>query len=62
MHLRGSPYAYLVVAVVLVLLAGQVPGTAVPLVLGALGVAAGVAGVVLLVRQGRDPNGPPGQH
>lgn len=62
MQLRGSPYAYLVATVVLVFLAAQAPSTPVRVVLGLVGAAAGVAAAVLFLRQGRDPNGPPGQH
>ena len=58
---RGNPFVWAAVAVVAVLVALTVDGTGPRVLLAALAVAAAVA-CVLLLRNGRDPNGPPGQH
>ena len=58
---RGNPFVWAAVAVVAVLVALAVDGTGPRVLLAALAVAAAVV-CVLLLRNGRDPNGPPGQH
>jgi len=59
---RGNPYICLAAAIVLLIVAVAVDSEALRVLLGVLGVTAAAAAVLQFVRQGRDPNGPPGQH
>jgi len=59
---RGNPYVYLAAAIVLLLVTVTVDNGGLRVLFGTMGVAATAAAVLLFVRQGRDPNGPPGQH